>query len=152
MNRAFTLIEMLVVLVIIAIILTVAVMSFGDFGRSREQKSQIVQFKSSLQSAQAQAILQPSTLRLAISDRGYRYERYWHEKQKSVWRSLKNDVLSQPDLFETGTKVKVLSKTKAIYFTANGTITPFKISIQFPNKHHYKIEVDSAGGVSVAES
>ncbi len=146
-RNGFTLIEVLVVLVIVSIILTIAVMSFGDFGKSREQQAQVAQLQSSIAAALAQAILMPNTLQLTINNRGYRYQRAWYDLKhhQQVWRDLSNDTLSQPQLFASGTKVKVSTQKKSIQFNPNGIVTAFRVQITFPNDNNYLLSVDSSG-------
>jgi len=164
-QRAFTLIEILVVLIIVAIILTVAVMAFGDFGQSRKQHLAVLQLKQTLLAAQAQAILQPAVLGLTFSKHGYHYYRYWYNpiQHKSEWVPLHNDVLSQPDAFPNAAHIK-LSDTPnpnkaphtstthiqpVIIFLPNGSLTKFRVIIYFMNKNTYEIISNGVGGVTI---
>lgn len=163
--RAFTLIELLVVLVIVAIVLAVAVMAFGDFGKSRKQHLSILQLEQTVKAAQTQAILQPAVLGLTFTTDGYQYYRFWYnpKTRQYAWIPLQNDVLSQPEAFTPGTTIavnhihaekhkhhlKVKGIHPLIYFLPNGTITPFKVTIDFTNGQSFTIDSDGAGDTHV---
>jgi general secretion pathway protein H len=141
-QRAFTLIEVLVILIIVSIITAVAVLAFGQFGRGRREKIIVQQFTRTITAAQQQAILTPMVLGLTITSNGYQfYQFHTPLKKPSEWLPLKNDVLSNPQAFRSIFEVNVKSiatfslsqqdkKTPAILFLSSGYVTPFTLELK----------------------
>ncbi|PHQ81610.1 MAG: hypothetical protein COB66_01760 [Coxiella sp. (in: Bacteria)] len=159
-HAAFTLIELLVVLIIIGIVLMVALMAFGDFGQSRRQKLAVIELKESITAAQQQAILQPAVLGLSFTKHGYFYLRYWVNPRtnKTTWRPLESDALSNKNAFGDGADVKLQTLTNSnahhrpgprIYFLPNGTVSHFSVRIHYRDKKHYLLQTNDSGEVSI---
>ncbi len=137
-NRAFTLIEILVVLVIIGIITMIALLTFGDFGKSRRLESTAKKLAMILPLAQKQAILQPNTIGLKISSSSWQFYalQFNAKKNKSNWLPIKHDriLAKRPipnDVFITTITNTKNNKNKTINiaFLPTGDITPFKLAI-----------------------
>ncbi len=141
-QRAFTLIEVLVVLIIVSIITAVAVLAFGQFGRGRREKIIVQQFTRTITAAQQQAILMPMVLGLTITPTGYQFYRFQTSlKKPAEWLPLKNDVISNSTAFRSVFSVDVKSiatfslskqdkKTPAILFLPSGYVTPFTLELK----------------------
>lgn len=156
-NSGFTLIEILVVLIVIAIVLTVALMSFGDFGASRKQQLSTLQLKTSIKSAQLDAILTSTVLGLTVTQTGYRYYHYQYDadNNSASWHPLPHDNLSSSDVFPLGTTLSLITSIPTmknnprIYFLPDGTITPFTLILTFKNGQTFKFFLDTDGGIKI---
>ncbi len=157
-SLGFTLIEVLVVLIIVAIITAIAVLAFGQFGRGRREQMIAQQFTRVITVAQQQAILTPEILGLGISASGYQFYQYEVSliTNKGVWKTLGNNVLSNPKAFKNVFQVDVKSVaafslpqdnngTKpAILFLSSGYVTPFVLQLQ-GDSHIFLITVKNNG-------
>ena len=133
-HHGFTLLEVLVVLIIVAIITAVAVLAFGGMGRSRHEKIVVQEFVRVIPMAQQQAILTPSVLRLNISAEGYQFQRYRmsSSSQQAQWMSLRDDVLSNKNVFHGLFSVDKKSLSDhTILFLPSGYVTPFTVTLRY---------------------
>ena len=159
-QRAFTLIEVLVVLIIVSIITAVAVLAFGQFGRGRREKIIVQQFTRTITAAQQQAMLMPMVLGLTITPNGYQfYQFHTSLKKSSEWLPLQNDVISNSTAFRSVFDVNVKSiatfslskqdkKTPAILFLPSGYVTPFTLELKSV-ANVFQIDVKNNGAVKI---
>lgn len=130
-NQGFTLIEMMIVLVIISITVSFAMLSFGDFGGKRRMRVNAEQFVHYVKLAQQQAVLETSTLGIAIDNNQYRLLRFsplsnkWEPLNKS---RLKPRTFSEK-VFLDSPAIPHKKNSPDIIVQASGDITPFKIDL-----------------------
>lgn len=143
-QKAFSLIELLVVLLIISIVTAIAVIAFRDFGRGRRDKLALKQFYNVMSLAQQRAILQPAVLGLVLTKNGYVFYRYWQDDHAKTagWKRLSEDHLSKLSGFLSDITIKLDTKYVAfspktassvspkIIFLPSGDVTPFTVTVQ----------------------
>lgn len=162
-HHGFTLIELMVVLVIVGIVLTIAVLYLGGFGLSERAKTTANQLQQVMTVASQQAVLQPATIGMKITAKGYRFYQSVaaDEFGQSKWVPLRNDRLSRPDAFDPRLKIHVKTKTfdqdvedaklPEIVFFPSGLATPAQVSISVKKKSMtpYVVQLLNSGEVSV---
>lgn len=155
-SQAFTLIEVLIALVIVAIVTAVTVMSFGDFGKKRRERLNVITLRNHLEAARQEAILSTGTIGLRINHQGYIFYRYWIDPKsgKSMWRPMVSG-LSQPTAFENAkVTIKPTPNTDKknrphFFFYPNGTLTPFRLSLEYPSKNRFDLTISAAGNIAI---
>jgi len=89
LQRAFTLIELMVVIVIIGIVLTFTTLSIGDGGKQQALQREAERFAALLSLASEQAAMQTEELGISLGATQYQF---WQLYQRD-WRPLPNDDL-----------------------------------------------------------
>lgn len=129
----FTLIELLVVIIIISIISSVAVISIRT-NQSKQFETLAKQLVNSLHLAEEEAMLNTTTLGLALSKHSYQYFEY--QEEKKTWRILSDAALKKHTLPKNIQLVlKIQNKTielngkPQIIISSSGDLSPFTILI-----------------------
>ena len=109
-QKAFTLIEMLVVLVIVAIITTIAVVSFAGRADGRQMKLTGQVIENLVQVISQQSVLYPAILGVRFVGSGFHIYRYTTGGRQHIglWAPLDDDHLSRRNVFHSGIVVSLL--------------------------------------------
>jgi len=89
LNRAFTLIEILVVVAIIGIVLSIAVLSLGILGDDRELREEARRLSTLVEVAQDEATMQGREFGIEFMSIGFRFVEF--EPYLNVWSELVGD-------------------------------------------------------------
>lgn len=129
----FTLIELLIVIIIISIISSVAVISIHT-NQKKAYESLANQLANSLRLAEEEAMLNSTTIGLALSKDSYQYFEYQEEKKS--WRILPDAALKKHAIpsniqivLKMQNKVLELNGKPQIIISASGDMSPFILSI-----------------------
>lgn len=147
-SKGFTLIEILVVIVIMGILLATAATSMNFMNSERKVKTEAVELKTMLGTAEQEAILLPAVLELKIDANGYQFFRLTAGK----WKPLSHDNLSHSNAFANVIvpKVTTSDKTKQIVFSSSGEVQPFQIDLS-DEKHSvlYRLQLNQDGQIEL---
>lgn len=148
-QRAYTLIELIIVTFIIALVSGVVLLRASTVSHQRELDHFTRQLKSYLTVAQQQAILQTSILGMAFADQGYKT--YKLNLGLGVWEPMSAEdgfwkLQALPDTIS----LSISSDDKAIplstlgnnlrpqiVFLPSGELTPFVLTLRQPHKKYY---------------
>jgi general secretion pathway protein H len=144
LQRAFTLIEMLVVLVIMAIITTIAVLVFSGQANARELYTAGQELVNMTKAASAQSVITQKTLGVRFNKHGYQlYKRVFNYPEPGAWTLIKDSALSRKNAFHSGVLVTIQyknpndpakkSKNPQLIFYPNGLVSP--LVFQITNQH-----------------
>jgi general secretion pathway protein H len=139
-QRAFTLIELMVVIVIISIVLTFTTLSIGDGGKQRTLQREAERFAALLTLASEQATMQAQELGVSLGTTQYQF---WQLQQRD-WQPLPNDELLRLRTLPAGMVLTVeiegekaeLSqladqvKQPVLMILSSGEMTPFVIKFR----------------------
>ena len=139
-QRAFTLIELMVVIVIIGIVLTFTTLSIGDGGKQQALQREAERFVALLTLASEQATMQAEELGISLGTTQYQF---WQLSQRD-WRPLPNDDLLRLRHLPAGMilmaeiegeKVELPQlvdrvKQPLVLLLSSGEITPFMVKFR----------------------
>lgn len=135
-EKAFTLIEVLVVLIIISIITSVAVLSIHLGGVEQRLDNDALQLKLLLKLANDQAILEATQIGLMMDHNQYRFVRYSYQQNSdnNPWQDIGSGPLATryrigSDIRITLTPTSQDDGSPQIIFYSTGEITPFTIEL-----------------------
>ena len=145
-NAGFTLIEILVVLVIIGTTLGFALLAFGDFGSQRRVIMAAEQFANYVKLAQQEAIIETSTLGIAIGTYTYQLLRF-----QTRWESIPNKNIFMIKSFPKDAVVRLEQSTQRgqpqIIIHATGDITAFTLYFDSMKKNHIISVIGTPNGI-----
>lgn len=121
-QRAFTLIEILVVIVIVGIVSAVALLSFGLLGDDRELQREARRLSSLIQLANDEAMMQGRDYGIEFVQSGYRFVE--HDPLTEQWVELVGDEVLRPRQLENEAEFdlyledrRILLDTEAVELT-----------------------------------
>lgn len=142
-SKGFTLLELLIVLVIMGVVIAAVALSMRNSGSSQESRSAANIFRARVSYAQQLALIQSTTIGLAISQQGYQFYQlhskppaqvvYW---QKSTQRAL--NFQAWPKAMDLSLQLpnqpntlipNELPNQPMIVFNPSGGVTPFTLQI-----------------------
>lgn len=94
LNKAFTLIELLIVITIVGIILSIAVLSLGILGDDRELREESRRFITLVQVLQDEAIMQGRDFGIEFMNGGFRFVEY--DPLIGTWAGIIGDDTLRP--------------------------------------------------------
>lgn len=159
-NKAngFTLLELLIVLVIIGVVIAAVALSIHNSGSSQESRSAANIFRARTLYAEQNAILQSTTIGLAISQTGYQFYHLQNKPPSEVIYWQKSDVdalrfqawpksmdlsLHLPDS-PNALIPNQLPEQPMIVFNPTGGVTPFTLHID-----HFTVRGQENGVVTI---
>jgi general secretion pathway protein H len=143
-QRAFTLIELMVVIVIIGIVLTFTTLSIGDGGKQQQLQQEAERLIALLQLASEESVMQAQELGVSFGAAQYQF---W-QLQATDWQPLPNDDLLRTRKLPPGMILTVeiegneleLSATHTtrpvLWLFSSGEITPFVTKFQMQTDAH----------------
>lgn len=155
LNRAFTLIEILVVVSIIGIVLSIAVISLGVLGDDRELREEARRLAALVQVVQDEAVMQGREFGIEFMSNGFRFVEYdpflntWGEiigdetlRQRELpedaefdlWVEgqhvlLENEPAAFDDPEDDDRRARITSYTPHILVFSSGDMTPFELRV-----------------------
>ena len=171
-QKAFTLIEIMVVIVIIAIAATMTFIGVGNFIESRHAQGTATKLYATFKVAQVQAILQPTVIGMVITQRGYAFFSFETSTQggQASWQAMTKQHVFRAKEFPSGIVLKLttqdnpidLSKsnsddlkkiTPSILFLPNGNMTAFTLTVGTQKKPaEYNVQADNIGNIRLKKS
>lgn len=157
-QQGFTLLELLIVLVIIGVVIAAVALSIHNSGSSQQSRSAANIFRARVMYAEQNAIIQSTTIGLAISQQGYQFYRlqnkppteviYWQKADDNAlryqsWPSTMNLSLRLPDN-PNALIPNQLPQQPMIIFNPSGGVTPFTLKID-----HFTVQAKANGVISV---
>lgn len=149
-QRAFTLLELLVVLVLMGVILTIGVLSLGDGGRGDQIREEGRRLSALLQLAADEAVLTTTPHGFELQPDGYRFVHH----RDGEWQVLQQDSLLRPrpwppgveaELYIDGHPVAPVQQSKqrdvpqpALLFYPDGERTPFELVLAYPQRPYLR--------------
>lgn len=157
-HTGFTLLELLIVLVIIGVVIAAVALSIHNSGSSQESRSAANIFRSRAMYAEQNAIIQSTTIGLAISQDGYQFYRlqnkapseaiYWQKSdvealRYQAWPTSMTLNLSLPDS-PNALIPNQLPEQPMIVFNPSGGVTPFTLKID-----NFTVRAKSNGVINI---
>ena len=118
-QRAFTLIEILVVIVIVGIVSAVALLSFGILGDDRDLQREARRLSSLIQLANDEAMMQGRDYGIEFVRSGYRFVE--HDPLTEQWVELVGDEILRPRQLEDETEFDLYLEDRRILLDAEAT-------------------------------
>lgn len=130
-SHGFTLIELLVVLFIVGITLGFALLSFGDFGEKRRVIVASEQFVAYVKFVQYQAILNATSFRITVTQKGYNSQQL---SPSNHWIAVPSSRSIRYHAFPKNTHLQVIRGTKKqdkldLVINASGDMTAFILEV-----------------------
>lgn len=156
--RGFTLLELLIVLVIIGVVIAAVALSIHNFGSSQESRSAANIFRARTMYAEQNAIIQSTTIGLAISQAGYQFYRLQNKPPSEVitWQKSTIDALRY-QAWPTSMDLRLSLPGNAnalipneppeqpmIIFNPSGGVTPFILKID-----HFTVRAKANGAINI---
>ena len=160
-NTGYTLLEILVVLVIISIVAGMAILTLGR-NDNKMLQAFTQEFVQTLTLAEEQALLQPATLGLVLTNHSFGFYEYNETRSQAAWKPLMDQELGLRKIpadiqiiLKIANKIlpqeQLTGETPTILISTNGTLTPFTILIGKKNKKpRYKL-IGQADGTITSE-
>ena len=162
--RGFTLIELLVVITIVSILSSVALFSMNR-NENRELDAFTKELVQRISLAQEQAMLQPMTLGLKLTESSYQFASYHPSlgNKKNTWIILENKILGTHHIpNHIGLVIQLAGQQRDFYFknenknylpqviiSTTGDITPFTLYVgKKGEKPRYLIQGEASGRVT----
>jgi len=111
-QRAFTLIEILVVIVILGVIVTFAVLSFGVLGRDREAEQEARRLAAILAQVRDEAALQGRDFGMLVEPTGYEFLSL--EPRRGGWEPVADDELMRRRELPEGLRMRLWLESREV--------------------------------------
>lgn len=112
LERAFTLIEVLVVVIIVAIMASVAVLSINVLGRDTELTDETRRLEALFKLMHEQAEMQNRDFALRLEETGYQFLRF--DVRRGLWQTVEGDDFFRRHVFSPGVRARLYMEAREV--------------------------------------
>ena len=157
-HDGFTLIEVVIVMLILSIVATITAWHLNVIGLNKRLITIAEQITRTLETAQKQALLQPTIIGFAIDEDHYRFYEYYPDAQNQdeKWRTFSTGSFQEKKL-PSGIQLTLTMNTTEqkdanipIVVLPSGYITPFQLTISaaHQDKFNYQLTAKANGEIT----
>jgi general secretion pathway protein H len=160
LERAFTLIEVLVVVVIVAIVVSVAVLSVNVLGRDTDITDETRRLHALFTLVKEQAEMQNRDFALRVEETGYQFMRF--DVRRGLWETVEGDDFFRRHAFPAGVRPRLYLEAREIVLKppadkkaawlpqimvlSSGDLTAFELRLRREDSDHEAVMLGKVDG------